>query len=143
MSRNINPEILEYIKEIADKMTNNRASVMVGAGFSRNADKIAQTDKHFLDWNELGNVFYKKINGIDNLLFGLDHLADETKLSENAFNYSINQCISLRAAANSLAYIMHQKYSSRSNVYKSLKKWEIISRDMNEFSEVRNKWLDI
>ena len=80
---------------------------------------------------------------IDNLLFGLDHLADETKLSENAFNYSINQCISLRAAANSLAYIMHQKYSSRSNVYKSLKKWEIISRDMNEFSEVRNKWLDI
>lgn len=33
------PEILEYIKEIATRMKNNRASVMVGAGFSKNAKK--------------------------------------------------------------------------------------------------------
>lgn len=38
------PEIFEYIKEIASKMKHNRASVMVGAGFSKNAEKITQTD---------------------------------------------------------------------------------------------------
>ena len=80
---------------------------------------------------------------IDNLLFGLDHLAYETELSVNTFNFSINQCISLRAAANSLAYIIYQKYSNSYHACESLKKWETISRDMHEFSEVRNKWLDI
>lgn len=58
-----NPEIFEYIKEIASKIKNNRASVMVGAGFSKNAEQIVQTDKKFLDWNSLGNVFYEKVNG--------------------------------------------------------------------------------
>ncbi len=57
------PEIFEYIKEIASKIKNNRASVMVGAGFSKNAEQIVQTDKKFLDWNSLGNVFYEKVNG--------------------------------------------------------------------------------
>lgn len=41
----IEPEIFEYIKEIASKIKNNRASVMVGAGFSKNAEPIVQTDK--------------------------------------------------------------------------------------------------
>lgn len=59
----LEPEIFEYIKEIASKIKNNRASVMVGAGFSRNAEQISQTDKQFLDWNSLGNVFYEKVNG--------------------------------------------------------------------------------
>ncbi len=59
----INPEILEYIKEIADKMKNNRAAVMVGAGFSKNAEAILPTDKEFLDWNGLGDVFYHKTHG--------------------------------------------------------------------------------
>lgn len=57
------PEIFEYIKEIASKMKHNRASVMVGAGFSKNAKKITQTDKTFLDWNALGDVFFEKVNG--------------------------------------------------------------------------------
>ncbi len=57
------PEIFEYIKEIASKMKHNRASVMVGAGFSKNAEKITQTDKKFLDWNALGDVFFEKVNG--------------------------------------------------------------------------------
>ena len=59
----IEPEIFEYIKEIASKIKNNRASVMVGAGFSKNAEPIVQTDKKFLDWNSLGDVFYEKVNG--------------------------------------------------------------------------------
>ena len=57
------PEIIEYIKEIASKMKHNRASVMVGAGFSKNAEKITQTDKKFLDLNSLGDVFFEKVNG--------------------------------------------------------------------------------
>ncbi len=59
----INPEILEYIKEIADKLKNHRAAVMVGAGFSKNAEAILPTDKKFLDWNGLGDVFYHKTHG--------------------------------------------------------------------------------
>lgn len=59
----INPEVLEHIKEIASKMKNHRAAVMVGAGFSKNAEAILQTDKKFLDWNGLGNIFYKKTHG--------------------------------------------------------------------------------
>lgn len=63
LSKKFDPEILEYIKEIASKMKHNRASVMVGAGFSKNAEKITQTDKKFLDWNALGDVFFEKVNG--------------------------------------------------------------------------------
>lgn len=59
----VNSEVLEYIKEIANKMKNNRAAVMVGAGFSKNAEAILQTEKRFLDWNGLGNVFYEKTHG--------------------------------------------------------------------------------
>ncbi len=59
----LDPEIFEHIKEIASKLKHNRASVMVGAGFSKNAKKITQTDKTFLDWNSLGNVFFEKVNG--------------------------------------------------------------------------------
>ena len=61
--QNVNPEILQYIKEIADKMRNFRASIMVGAGFSKNADKNMPTDKTFLNWNELGDLFYEKVHG--------------------------------------------------------------------------------
>lgn len=64
--KNVNPEILQYIKEIADKMRNFRASIMVGAGFSKNADKNMPTDKTFLNWNELGDLlicFMKKYTG--------------------------------------------------------------------------------
>lgn len=61
--KNVNPEILQYIKEIAEKMRNFRASIMVGAGFSKNADKNMPTDKTFLDWNQLGDLFYEKVHG--------------------------------------------------------------------------------
>ena len=59
----IKPEIRQHIKEIADKMKNFRASVMVGAGFSKNAVQNTPTNKKFLDWNALGDVFYERIYG--------------------------------------------------------------------------------
>jgi len=76
-------EILEYIKEIATRMKNNRASVMVGAGFSKNAKKISHTDKKFLDWNALGDVFFEKVSGHkptkDNQYLNVLKLAEEVE----------------------------------------------------------------
>ncbi len=93
--QNINPEILQYIKEIADKMKNFRASIMVGAGFSRNADKNAPTDKKFLDWNSLGDIFFEKIHGHkptnENKYLNVLKLAEEV---ESAFGRTVlNQLI--------------------------------------------------
>lgn len=52
-----------YLNEIADRLSQGRATVMVGAGFSKNAIKVKNTDKQFLSWNELGDLFYEKLNG--------------------------------------------------------------------------------
>lgn len=51
-----------YLNEIADRLSQGRATVMVGAGFSKNAIKVKNTDKRFLSWNELGDIFYEKLN---------------------------------------------------------------------------------
>lgn len=52
---------MSYINEIAEKMKNGRASLMIGAGFSKNAVPNMPTNKKFLTWNELGDVFYEKL----------------------------------------------------------------------------------
>ena len=52
-----------YLEEISEHLKKGRAVVMVGAGFSKNAVKTVVTNKHFLNWNELGDIFYKKIYG--------------------------------------------------------------------------------
>lgn len=52
-----------YIQEIAEKMMQGRAAVMVGSGFSKNAQEYRFTEKKFLDWNQLGDIFYKKLYG--------------------------------------------------------------------------------
>ena len=54
-------EIQMYLNEISDRLSKGRACVMVGAGFSKNAVKIKNTEKRFLNWNELGDLFYEKI----------------------------------------------------------------------------------
>lgn len=38
---------MDYIREIAEAMSANHAAVMIGAGFSKNADKLSSTDKWF------------------------------------------------------------------------------------------------
>lgn len=52
-----------HLNEIAERLSQGKAAVMVGAGFSKNAVKIKNTDKKFLSWNELGDLFYVKLNG--------------------------------------------------------------------------------
>ena len=50
--------IRSYLNEIAERLWAERAAVMVGAGFSKNAG-------HGLpDWNQLGDLFYLKAHGI-------------------------------------------------------------------------------
>lgn len=50
-----------YIKSIAQALTMQHAALMVGAGFSKNADKISVTEKEFLNWNQLADRFYESI----------------------------------------------------------------------------------
>jgi hypothetical protein len=52
-----------YLDEIAERLWSGHAAVMVGAGFSKNAKCNASTPKPFPDWNQLGNLFYEKIQG--------------------------------------------------------------------------------
>lgn len=51
-----------YIREIAEALSHNHAALMVGAGFSKNAEKIsAVSEKSFLNWNELSDMFYETL----------------------------------------------------------------------------------
>lgn len=79
------PAIEAYIIEIAERLWSKHAAVMIGAGFSKNASKKSPNCKPFLNWHELADVFYKKINSdlpsaTDNYLNPLK-LADEIQAS--------------------------------------------------------------
>lgn len=54
---------MNYIREIAEALSENHAALMVGAGFSKNAEKVSITDKKFLNWNELSDLFYETVYG--------------------------------------------------------------------------------
>lgn len=77
-------EVLPYLIEIANRLWAGHAAIMIGAGFSKNAKKNSTTKKRFPDWNELGDVFYEKINGIqpkpeDKAYLNVLKLADEVQ----------------------------------------------------------------
>jgi hypothetical protein len=50
--------IRPYLNEISERLWAERAAVMVGAGFSKNAGN------GFPDWNQLGDLFYQKAHGV-------------------------------------------------------------------------------
>jgi hypothetical protein len=52
----VSEEIKPYLNEIAERLWSGHAAVMVGAGFSKNSHES------FPNWNQLGNIFYKKIH---------------------------------------------------------------------------------
>lgn len=64
-----------YLDEISEKLWKRNATIMVGAGFSKNASD------EFPSWDELGDIFYEKIHGYkpDNKKYYIDilKLADE------------------------------------------------------------------
>lgn len=55
----IDENIRPYLNEIAEKLwsTPTHAAIMVGAGFSKNANR------DFPDWSTLGDIFFEKIHG--------------------------------------------------------------------------------
>jgi hypothetical protein len=59
---NIPPSVLPYLYEISERLQTGHASVMVGAGFSKNAES-GNSEKKFPSWNELGDIFYDKLHG--------------------------------------------------------------------------------
>lgn len=51
-----------YLDEIEERLYSDRAAIMVGAGFSRNAMPKGDSGPSFPDWSELGDRFYEKLN---------------------------------------------------------------------------------
>lgn len=51
-----------YLDEIADRLGSNNAAVMVGAGFSRNAKPVGSTSAPFPSWQQLGDIFCRKLD---------------------------------------------------------------------------------
>lgn len=62
MKSKIHPDLIPYFKEIANRLYSEHAAVMIGAGFSRNAQKNSPVSKGFPDWNQLGDIFYEKVS---------------------------------------------------------------------------------
>lgn len=63
MKNNLPSDIQSYFAEIAERLWTGHASVMVGAGFSKNAINIINPTKQPPNWWELGDVFYEKLYG--------------------------------------------------------------------------------
>lgn len=62
MAKN-NNNVDVYISEIAERLWSGHASIMIGAGFSMNVQRSDIPLKKFPSWNDLGDVFYKKLYG--------------------------------------------------------------------------------
>lgn len=57
-------QVKQDLDEIADCLWSGSAVVMVGAGFSRNAKPVSSTTATFPSWQELGDIFFKKLHGM-------------------------------------------------------------------------------
>ncbi|WP_151737044.1 SIR2 family NAD-dependent protein deacylase [Paenibacillus tengchongensis] len=58
-------QVLEqYLKQITESLKSNRCAVLVGAGFSRNADSGSLFAPTFPTWNELADTFYEKLHSV-------------------------------------------------------------------------------
>ena len=56
-------QIKPYLDEIAGRLWSDSATVMVGAGFSRNAEPVGASSGSLPDWRGLGDLFYKRLHG--------------------------------------------------------------------------------
>lgn len=59
-------EVIQYLGQIAEELWKHHASILVGAGFSKNAKAIDGSGRTLPDWSELGNAFYKKLYDKEN-----------------------------------------------------------------------------
>ena len=56
-------QVKPYLDEIANRLWSNNAAVMVGAGFSQNAETVGSTTESLPNWKQLGDLFYRKLHG--------------------------------------------------------------------------------
>jgi hypothetical protein len=80
MTKALSPDVKVVLDEISERLWSGHASVMVGAGFSKNADQISSSSKPFLSWYELANVFYTKLHGCEPL--SKEHYLNPLKLAD-------------------------------------------------------------
>ena len=55
-------DLYPYLNEIAERLFSGHAAVMIGSGFSRNAQPRAGSSSEFPDWPGLGAVLYRKLH---------------------------------------------------------------------------------
>ena len=76
-------ETERYLGQIAERLNSGNASVMVGAGFSKNAKKNNPSQKDFPGWDELGDIFLKIVkcqeSGNDQRYSNVPDLADQVQ----------------------------------------------------------------
>ena len=58
-------QVTPYLDEIAGRLWSNSAAVMVGAGFSQNAEPGRSAPGSLPSWKELGDRFYRKLHGCE------------------------------------------------------------------------------
>lgn len=61
-----NPDAIEldsHLRQISENLKANHAAVLVGAGFSQNADAETTAAPKFPLWSDLANAFYEKLKG--------------------------------------------------------------------------------
>ena len=63
MSDDVPRVVKPYLDEIADRLWSDSAAVMVGAGFSQNAQPVGSVSASFPSWQKLGDDFYTKLYG--------------------------------------------------------------------------------
>ncbi|QIP90663.1 anti-phage defense-associated sirtuin Dsr2 [Serratia fonticola] len=67
MSTNNRKKIIPLLNDIASRLWDGHAAVLVGAGFSRNAKPTSNKARKFPMWNDLGDLFYEKVYCESNL----------------------------------------------------------------------------
>ena len=53
------PDLYPYLNEIAERLFSGHAAVMIGSGFSRNAQPRGGSSPRFPEWSGLGDLFYQ------------------------------------------------------------------------------------
>jgi hypothetical protein len=122
----ISKSILNHLQEIAEKLEEGHASVMIGAGFSKNADQ------KFPSWNDLGIAFYKKLNNREPS--EREHFLNPMKLSGEIKEDFGNKTL--------FEIIKSNIPDKRNNqeIPDTIVDWEKICEDSEEFQEIRKQW---
>ena len=61
-SASVPPDLYPYLNDIAERLFSGHAAVMIGSGFSRNAQPRGGSSPQFPDWSGLGDLFYEKLH---------------------------------------------------------------------------------